>query len=271
MKNKISAALFLLLCLMPPLSAADVSKSIGDAPQSDIFINTAKENITVLPAPAESASSSIQWQKKLCEVTINKPAPQVTEINITPKKQNAFVKKLLRIPRTTCSIRLYVSADKNIYASSDTGDIRFFAAHVKSAKLYTAEGVMEISDFKGNLSAETLTSRITLTNIESEDLKLKTASGNIYASGLKIKNTDILNTSGKSKMQGISESLVFYSSEGSLWAKWDALPGNKMLNISARSFAGDIKIIMPRGVDITQCKHNIALKSIYGTAKLENN
>ena len=33
----------------------------------------------------------------------------------------------------------------------------------------------------------------------------------------------------------------------------------------------DIKIIMPRGADITACKHNIDLKSIYGTAKLENN
>lgn len=271
MKSKISAALFLVFCLSLPLRAADISKEIGDTPQSDIFITTSKENITVLPALAGSSSSSIHWQKKLCEVTVNKPAPQVTEITVTPKKQNAFLKKLLRIPRTTCSIRLYVSADKNIYASSDTGDIRFFDARVKSAKLYTTEGVMEISNYKGNLSAETLTSRITLANIESEDLKLKTASGNIYASGLKIKNTDILNTSGKSKMQGIMESLVFYSSEGALWAKWDALPSDKMLNISARSFAGDIKIIMPRGADITECKHNIALKSIYGTAKLENN
>lgn len=271
MKNKISAALISIFCLSLPLCAADVSKEIGEDPQGDIFITTAKENITILPVATQDAPSTIDWQKKLCAVTINKPANQVTEITITPKKQNAFFKKLLRIPRTTCSIRLNLGANRNIYASSDTGDIRFFNAQAKSAKLYTAEGVIEISNYKGNLSAETLTARISLENIESDDLKLKTASGNIYATGLKVKNTDILNTSGKSKIQGISESLVFYSSEGSLLARWDALPGSKMLNISARSFAGDIKIIMPRGADITACKHNIDLKSIYGTAKLENN
>ncbi len=271
MNNKIFIALFSIFCLSLPLRAADVNKEIGDTPQGDIFITTAKEDISVLPALEGSSSSLIQWQKKLCEITINKPAPQVTEITVTPKKQNAFVKKLLRIPRTICSVRIFLGRDRNIYASSDTGDIRFFGAQVKSAKLYTAEGVIEISDYTGNLSAETLTSRISLENIESETLKLKTASGNIYATGLKIKNTDILNTSGKSKIQGVSESLVFYSSEGSLWAKWDALPGSNLLNISARSFAGDVKIIMPRGADITACKHNIALKSIYGTAKMENN
>ncbi len=270
MNNKIFIALFSLFCLSMPLSAADISKEIGDAAQGDIFITTSKENLTVIPS-AQTEASYIQWQKKLCEVTVNKPAKQVTEITVTPKKQNAFLKKLLRIPRSTCSIRLSVGADRNIYASSDTGDIRFFDAQAKSAKLYTAEGVIEMSNYKGNLSAETLTARISLENIESEDLKIKTASGNIYATGLKIKNTDILNTSGKSKIQGISESLVFYSSEGSLLARWDALPESKKLNISARSFAGDIKIIMPRGADITEWKHNIDLKSIYGNAKLENN
>lgn len=271
MNNKIFIALSAFFCLSLPLCAADVNKEIGDAPQGDIFITAAKEDISVLPALAGTSSSLVQWQKKLCEITINKPAPQVTEITITPKKQNAFVKKLLRIPRSTCSVRLFVGEDRNIYASADTGDIRFFGVQAKSAKLYTAEGVIEISNYKGNLAAETLTARISLENIESEDLKLKTASGNIYATGLKVKNTDILNTSGKSKIQGVSESLVFYSSEGSLWAKWDALPGSKLLNISARSFAGDIKIIMPRGADIAECKHNIDLKSIYGTAKMENN
>lgn len=270
MNNKILTALFFIFCLSLTLSAADISKDIGDAAQGDIFITAFKENITVLSA-GQAETSSIQWQKKLCEITVNRPARQVTEITITPKKQNAFFKKILRIPRITCSVRLILGPDRNLYASSDTGDIRFFAAQTKSAKLYTAEGVIEISDYKGNLSAETLTSRISLENIESEDLKLKTASGNIYATGLKVKNTDILNTSGKSKIQGISESLVFYSSEGSLLARWDALPESKLLNISARSFAGDIKIIMPRGADITQWKHNIDLKSIYGNAKLENN
>lgn len=269
---KKTALLLLLLTVITGFSrAADINRDVQDAIGNDIFINAAKENITFLPAPKGVETSSVYWQKKLCEVTINRPAKEVIEIKITPKKQNAFVQKTLRIPRTICKVRFYTPQGRNIYVNADTGNITMRGVSAKAAKLYTAQGITEITDYDGNLSAETLTSRITLKNIKGEDLKLKTASGNIYAGGLIIKDADVLNTSGKSRLEGIMQSLVFYSSEGPLYAKWTALPGNKSLNISARSFAGNIQIVMPRGSDIKACMQNIELKSIYGKAELENN
>ena len=271
MTKKIGLFLFSILLLSGFLRAADMTREIEDSANDDIFITTSKENLTILPAPQGADRSVILWQKKLCDVTINKPAKKVIEIKITPRKQNAFVQKALRIPRTICSIKLLTGKNRNIYAFSETGNIKLTNVKANTAKLYTTQGITEVKNYTGSLSAETLTSRITLDKIEGEDLKLKTASGNIYASGLNFKNTDILNTSGKSRLQGVMEGLIFYSSEGSLFAKWDALPNNKLLNISARSFAGNIKIVMPRGANITDCKHNIDLKSIYGNAELENN
>jgi len=250
------------------LNAADVSAPLKDAPGNDIFINTTKENITI-SAVQDGGPSLIYWQKRLCNAEVVRAADKVIEVKVTPRSQNAFFQKILRIPRTTCNIKIAIGKKRNIYASSEVGNIKLSNVQARSSKLYTAQGIIEIANYKGNLSAETLTSRITLTNAEGEDLKLKTASGNINAGGLKFKNADILNTSGKTKLQGVMQNLVFYSSEGPLNAKWDSLP-KKMLNISARSFTGNIKIIMPQDADLESIKRNIELKSIYGSEKLEN-
>lgn len=264
-KNIFIAALF--MCCAVGLYAME-NKTIPTDSYTDIFINTQKADITIVKSQTP-LKTTIYWKNKLCTLEIIKTTDTVTEINISPKKQNVFLKKLLRIPKDPCKIKVEVGENKNIYASSENGDVRIFDLKESKAKLYTTHGVIEASGYSGDLSAETLTGRITVKNLNTGNLNLKTASGNIYAYGT-MHNTDILNTSGKSKMQGIADSLRFYSSEGDLSARWVAMPKGDLL-ISARSFAGDINIILPPGTSLEGTNNNIELRSIYGTINIENN
>jgi hypothetical protein len=232
---------------------------------SDIFIAASTADIA-LAHPRAGAAAAIQWRNKHCELDITEPAKGVLQINITAKPQHVFVREILGIRQTPCKIILEAPAGKNIYASSESGSIKLAAFKAKSLRLYTASGAVDIDGYEGLLSAETLTGRINARGIVSNQTDLKSASGGINAAGL-IKKADILNTSGSSRLSGTVDALRFYSSEGSLLASWDALPPEP-LEISARSFAGDLQILLPPGTDMQNAADNIKLKTFYGKASL---
>lgn len=249
-----------------PAYAANTSQELHEQQDSDLFVTSENADITIVQARKEE-SPVIYWNKKLCQVKINQEAPTLTKIDIIPLKQNAFVQKMLLIPHGACSVKVTVWENKNIFSSSEKGDIRLFSVKAKNTKLYTTHGVIEVSDHIGSLSAETLTSRITIKNLIAPSLNIKTAGGSVSATGI-INQIDIFNTSNDSKLQGAFETLHFYSSEGSLKAKLMQEPLD-FLDIYAHSFSGDIKIILPHKTDLYKVKNNIDIRSIYGTAAVD--
>lgn len=265
MIKKIIFIPYFLTCLCVFASASEKTKTFDSASYSDIFISSQKADISVFSD--DGIQSAITWRPKLCKVIFNKPSEGVLEIVIEPEKQNSFLKKLLMIPRSRCKIKLNAGENKHIYASSQTGDIRFFNINSKTARAYSGQGVVETSDVKGDFSAETLTDKINIRNFDGKNLSIKTASGNISVTG-KAHEISLLNTSGNTKMAGTAENLMFYSSQGSLSAKWDSLP-QEHLNISAHSFSGNIKIHLPKMTEDFKNNSSIDLKTFYGNCEVE--
>lgn len=265
MIKKIILVPSLLLCLAAFAQAGEKTKTFKTDSYTDIFISSQKADITVVPE--SGGESSVAWRSLLCSMTFNRPSENVVEIVIKPQKQRSLLKKMLMIPRSRCAVKLQAGENKHIYASSQTGDIRFFSINSKAARAYTGQGVIETSDVGGSFSAETLTDRITIRNFNGKDLSLKTVSGNISVTGT-AKDISLLNTSGNSKMTGSAENLMFYSSQGGLNAKWTALPENP-LSISAHSFSGDIKISLPKLDENYKKNSKIDLKTFYGEVSVE--
>ncbi len=264
----IKKILFLLLSLLCAANYAEAAESVRlfeTDSYTDIFISSQKADITVVPA--DEKGSGITWNPNLCVITFRRPSQDVVAINIEPKKQNAFFKKLLMIPRSRCSVQLRAGENKNIYASSQSGDIRFFYLTSKTARAYSGQGVVETLNTGGNFTAETLTDKINIREFDGGDLSLKTASGNISVTG-KAKNISLLNTSGESKLSGFAETLMFYSSQGGLNAKWESLPENS-LNVSAHSFSGDIKLSLPYADEQYKEASKLDLKTFYGNIAVE--
>ncbi|MDD6172695.1 MAG: DUF4097 family beta strand repeat-containing protein [Elusimicrobiaceae bacterium] len=255
----------ILLLLVISAQAKEKVQTFKTDSYTDIFISSQKADITVVPEVG--AESSVTWRSLLCSMTLKRPSENVVEIVIEPKKQRALFKKILMIPRSRCSVKLQAGENKHIYASSQTGDIRFFSINSKTARAYTGQGVIETSDIGGNFTAETLTDRITIRNFKGKDLSLKTVSGNVSVTG-SAEDINILNTSGGSKMTGSAENLMFYSSQGKLSARWTALPKNP-LSISAHSFSGDIKVYLPKLEENYKKNSKIDLKTFYGEASVE--
>lgn len=260
--------LFLLLSL---LSAANYAQAAQSArffetdSYTDIFISSQKADITVTPARGQD--SGIIWNPKLCVMTFRRPSKDVVKIDIEPRKQNAFFQKMLMIPHSRCSVELRAGAGKNIYASSQSGDIRFFYLNSKLARAYSGQGVVETLSTGGDFAAETLTDKINIREFNGGNLSLKTASGNIAVTG-KAKNISLLNTSGESKLTGFADTLMFYSSQGGLNAKWESLPENA-LNISAHSFSGNIKLSLPKADEKYKEASKLDLKTFYGNIVVE--
>lgn len=250
---------------MLPLNAFNAQSELREQKESDLFVTSQKADITIVQAKAEE-TPMIYWNKKLCEVKINQDAPTLTKITITPLKQNALLQKVFLIPHRACSVKVTVWENKNIFASSEKGDIRFFSVKAKNTKLYTTRGVIEVSDHIGSLSAETLTSRITIKNLIAPVLNIKTAGGNAWATGI-INQINIFNTSANSKLQGAFENLHFYSSEGDLKAKLLQAPQGP-LDIYAHSVSGDINIELPAKTALDAAQNSIDVRSIYGTANI---
>ncbi len=265
MIKKILFIAVFISCFCVFASAAEKTKSFDSSSYSDIFISSQKADISV--TPDDGIHSEITWRPKLCKVIFKTPSQGVIEIIIEPKKQNSFLKRVLMIPRSRCSVKLKAGENKNIYASSQTGDIRFFYINSKTARAYSGQGVIETSNIKGNFSAETLTDKINIRNFDGKNLSLKTASGNISVTGT-AHEISLLNTSGNTKMSGMVEDLRFYSSQGSLSAKWESLP-SKHLNISAHSFSGNIKLFLPKMSEDFKNNSNIDIKTFYGNYEIE--
>ncbi|MBR1980579.1 DUF4097 family beta strand repeat-containing protein [Candidatus Proelusimicrobium excrementi] len=265
MIKKIISVSSAFLCLTLFAQAKEKTQTFKTDSYTDIFISSQKADITVVPE--RGGESSVTWRSSLCSMTLKRPSENVVEIVIEPKKQRALLKKILMIPRSRCATRLQAGENKHIYASSQTGDIRFFSINSKTARAYTGQGVIETSDIGGNFTAETLTDRITIRNFKGKDLALKTVSGNVSVTG-SAHDISILNTSGNSKMTGSAENLMFYSSQGKLSARWSALPKNP-LSISAHSFSGDIKIYLPKLGEEYKNNSKIDLKTFYGEVSVE--
>lgn len=265
MIKKFLFLLFSLLCAANYSKAAESVKLFDTDSYTDIFISSQKADITVIPADAQG--SGIVWNPKLCVMTFRRPSKDVVEITIEPRKQNAFFQKMLMIPHSRCSVQLKAGENKNIYASSQSGDIRFFYLTSKTARAYSGQGVVETLNTGGNFSAETLTDKINIRKFDGKDLSLKTVSGNITVTG-KAKNISLLNTSGDSKLTGFAETLMFYSSQGGLNAKWESLPENA-LNVSAHSFSGDIKLSLPKAEKNYKEASKLDLKTFYGDITIE--
>lgn len=261
MRRKI--ILILLISLFPAafLNAADKRELPLDN-YSDIFLTTVRADIVIIPAGKNPPE--IKWRSKYCRLEVKEAADNVLQINVTPKPQHVFLKEILGIEQYRCRITLELPEDKNIYASSTQGSIKLQNIKAKSARLYTAEGNIDIDDYHGSLTAETLTGRIAARALNCPAADFKSASGNIFAVGA-MKHVNMLNTSGASRLHGIMEVLRFYSSEGDLLAVWEELPQNP-LEISARSFAGNLEIILPPKTDPSDKKNNIHLKTFYGKA-----
>jgi hypothetical protein len=263
-----SRKLILILIFLTPVSCfakQGTTRYFENASYSDIFISTKNADIFVTSA-GEDGQSSVNWKESYCTLALTRPSAGVTEIFVTPNKQHVFFKKILGVAQAKCKIRLELAPEKKLYASSETGSIRMRDAALKNARLYTEQGIIEIQNYKGSLSAETLTGRITVKNADAQELILKSANGTVNAA-CKARSADILNTSGPSRLQGSVQVLRFYSSEGNLYAKWDELP-LEPLQISARSFAGDIRIILPPKTNSDSAKNTINLRSFYGKAEI---
>ena len=244
--------------------AAPYSRPLRGDSYDDIFISTQNADVTVVSAPANGGA--IHWRRKYCTVEINKPADRVYYIDIKPKRQHVFVKWLLGIKVDPCKIKFEAPGGKNIYISSETGSLKISDVPARNIKLYTAAGSIDIDNHSGPISAETLTGRITARNIKSPSVDLKSASGHINASG-EAARMSVFNTSGNSRLHGVMGAVRFYSSEGNLHALWVDLPAAP-LEISARSFAGNIEIVLPRHADLAAGKNNINLKSFYGRTSI---
>jgi DUF4097 and DUF4098 domain-containing protein YvlB len=264
-----TSRIFLISALICFLSGAAHARQCTflSSQVKDIFITTQRADINVSPA-ANEEQTAINWRSKHCNALIITHDNGVVEISVTPKRQHVFFKKLLGVKTQRCKINLQTAQNKNIYASSEIGSIRFNNIAANNSKVYTTEGIIEVNNYSGNLSAETLTGRITGKNITARTLNLKTASGNINFTG-NINNADILNTSGTTRLNGELYSLNFYSSEGDLYAKWHKFPQNP-LKIRARSFSGDIKLTFPKQTDLYDGKNDIFIKSFYGAAHILN-
>ncbi|MDR0734166.1 MAG: DUF4097 family beta strand repeat-containing protein [Elusimicrobiota bacterium] len=261
---KISAIILSFMICAAPAAAADrlVLPLEG---VSDIFITASTADIT-LAHPRGGAAAAIQWREKHCALDIAEPAKGVLQINIIPKPQHVFVKEILGVKQTPCKVILEAPAGKNIYAASETGLIKLADFKAKSLRLYTGSGAVDIESYEGLLWAETLTGKINARNIISNAADFKSAGGAINAAG-RIKKADIFNTSGPSRLSGAIDSLRFYSSEGDLWASWEQMPPQPP-EISARSFAGDLQILLPPKTDLQKAKKNIRLQTFYGKASL---
>ena len=199
-------------------------------------------------------------------LNIAEPSKGIMQINIIPKPQHVFVKEILGIRQTPCKVTLETPTGKNIYAASESGSIKLADFKAKSLRLYTAGGAVDIEGYEGLLSAATLTGKINARNIISNAADFKSAGGAINAAG-RIKNANIFNTSGPSRLSGSVDALRFYSSEGSLWASWEQMP-QRPPEISARSFAGDLHILLPAKTDLQKAKNDIRLKTFYGRTSL---
>lgn len=255
--------LVFLLAGAPAFANSD-SKTLPAAEYDDIFISTQNADVSVVPAP--KGDGAIYWRRKYCTLDVNKPAARVLYIDIRPKRQHVFVKWLFGIKMDPCKIKLEASGGKNIYISSESGSLKISDLPAKHMKLYTAEGSIDIDNHSGPVAAETLTGRITARNIKAHTVDLKSASGHITAE-CEASKVSVLNTSGNSKLHGVMDVLRFYSSEGNLYATWAGVPPNP-LEISARSFAGDIEIMLPRNANPADNKNNINLKSFYGKTSI---
>ncbi|MDR0953236.1 MAG: DUF4097 domain-containing protein [Elusimicrobiota bacterium] len=269
--KKICLPLFLLcpffvVSLAVAAYANDLSREFQNNSFSDIFITTKKADLTVIMS-TNTATSTLTWKNKNCAVDIKKLSEDVINISVEPKAQYVFLKQILGIPRPACKLQLMLGENKTLYASSETGDIRFFDASLEAVKVYTTQGTVEISNYTGNLSAETLTGEISVKNSNCNNLALKTASGQIDING-NAAQANILNTSGTTKLQGNIDDLHFYSSTGNFTAHRQNIPTGK-INLLARSSSGDIKIIFPKGTDLTGS--NIEIKSTYGYGVLQYN
>lgn len=265
MIKKVALGVFSFFCLSGWAGAGQSVRYFDTGSYTDIFISSQKADITV--TPADEKGSGVFWNPRLCVMTLKRPSENVVEIIIEPKKQNAFFKKLLMIPRSRCSVDLKAGRNKNIYASSQSGDIRFFYLVSKTARAYSGQGVIETLQTGGDFSAETLTDKINIRQFNGGDLALKTASGNIYVTG-RADNISLLNTSGESKLTGYANTLMFYSSQGGLNARWNELPPNA-LNISAHSFSGDIKLSLPAADEGYKEASKLDLKTFYGNIVIE--
>jgi len=254
---------FLFACSF--LQAAENTKNFAPDSYTDIFISTQKADITITP---DGQTNSITWRQKLCSVVFTRPSEGIITITVEPQKQNSVLKKLLMIPRSRCKIKMHLANNKNIYASSQTGDIRFFDIAPKTARAYSGQGVVETSYVGGgDFTAETLTGKINIRDYKGRDLTLKTVSGTITSYG-SAEDISVLNTSGNSKLNLNADTLMFYSSQGNLFAKWEKLP-TQGLNISAHSFSGNIKIYLPKMSEEYKNKSKIELKSFYGVHETE--
>lgn len=264
MQNKILSFIILFLFSATVLYATDNKKLPADS-FSDIFLTSQKADILVVPSQ-DAKNASITWKNKLCALNTSTPAKDVIDVTITPQKQHVFLKKIIGMQKAKCKVRIEVPEGKKIYTSSETGTIKFQGINAKSVKIYTSQGYIEANNHKGALSAETLTGRITVRNINTGDLFLKSANGTINMTGY-AQNADILNTSGLSRFQGVVDNLRFYSASGSLYAKWDSISQDS-LKISARSSSGMIKLMLPPGTNLEDKKHTVDIKSIYGTVTI---
>ncbi len=264
MPKRLFLTFIFCFCLLS-LNAFNAESELREQKESDLFVTSQKADITIVQAKPEQ-TPMIYWNKKLCEVKINQDAPTLTKITITPLKQNSFLQKIFFISHGACSVKVTVWENKNIFASSEKGDIRLFSVKAKSTKLYTTRGVIEVSDHIGSLSAETLTNRITVKNLLAPVLNIKTAGGSASATGI-ISQINIFNTSANSKLQGAFENLHFYSSEGDLKAKLLQAPQGP-LDIYAHSVSGNIKIELPAKTALDAAQNNIDVRSIYGAADI---
>lgn len=232
----------------------------------DIFISATNADITVAPIAAGGVGA-FEWRTKYCTLVAEPAQERVMRVEIRPKRQHAYLKRLVGIKLPPCKVTFNAGEDKNIYISSESGSIKLSDLPLKRAKIYTALGDINIDNYRGHLTAETLRGRINARNIDAPATDLKSASGHISASG-NMGNLNVLNTSGRTRINGRAQVLRFYSSEGDLTAAWTALPDNP-LEISARSFAGDIDITLPRQTDLEEGKNNIYLKSFYGRSNIK--
>ena len=265
MIKRFTFTVFTFLSACSFLFAAESTKNFAAASYTDIFLSTQKADITI--TPDDGNTSSVSWQQKLCSMVLTRPSEGIIEISVNPQKQNSFLKKLLRIPRSRCKIKLRLANDKNIYASSQTGDIRLFDISPKNGRAYSAQGVVETTSVGGTFTAETLTDKINIRDFKGRDITLKTVSGTINAYG-NAEDVSVLNTSGNSKLNLNADTLMFYSSQGNLSAKWEKLPPQG-LNILAHSFSGNIKIYLPKMSEEYKNKSKIELKSFYGVHETE--
>ena len=160
MIKRFTFTVFTFLSACSFLFAAESTKNFAAASYTDIFLSTQKADITI--TPDDGNTSSVSWQQKLCSMVLTRPSEGIIEISVNPQKQNSFLKKLLRIPRSRCKIKLRLANDKNIYASSQTGDIRLFDISPKNGRAYSAQGVVETTSVGGTFTAETLTDKINI-------------------------------------------------------------------------------------------------------------